>query len=99
VSAKYPACLFFHALALHFVIASGIDFGPSRPFGCQGVLAHTCIVFKRIRRTFGSSSANRVRSEKLVDPASSICLFQRLSHAGPSSNRKSETANSSVQQA
>lgn len=90
---RVPCLSFLDALARHCVSASGMI--PTIRVG----LSLTASLFERIRRTFGSSSANRVRSEKLVDPASSICLFQRLSHAGPSSNRKSETANSSVQQA
>ena len=46
-----------------------------------------------------SSSTDRSQSGYLVDPASSICLSQRLSHASLSTHgRYSETANGSLNQ-
>ena len=65
-------------------------------------LARSLARFSRLRSTAGHPSARRSPASSrsyLVDPASSICLSQRLSHACLSTHgRYSETANGSLNQ-
>ena len=94
-----------------FPRATAIPAGGSRLFFRPGVcrhhhprapLARSLARFSRLRSTAGHPSARRSPASSrsyLVDPASSICLSQRLSHACLSTHgRYSETANGSLNQ-